>query len=530
MKAINVLLALVVSLAVAAGVLEVGLRLLGMGPQPTINRFDKELGWVKTPNSTAHRKTGEYDVTFTINSLGLRDDEMSSPKKPAGVYRVLVLGDSFVQGYTVERENLFVDILERWWQAEGRKVDVINAGTEGYSTDQEVLWFQLHGRDFQPDLVVLCPYENDLYWDSQTHYDRYPKPRYTSTGEIERDALRDPGPPPALSHSAIGRILLAVAKPPELWSPNGTIKLPMEWVAYFRDDPPPMKDVKDRTKGALIALQKTCKEIGAGLQVVTIPGKACIEKPAHEMLAKSFRPSWMARLLFHQKEVDPSTWSPDVPVETFLTLCRDLGIASLDSRAALIADVPSTKDGHLYYQRDWHLNAAGNRSLARYVHDEFDRRNVFPAALAATRKAEMPVPPEAPASLGPLKVFAVLWGLLSVGWILTYRKDPAWQAPLKVAVMLLLIFGIALGGNWLLGKLPAEIARWIALLFVLGLLVFITVKLGRRLGTIVELFACFVGRGHWYLIPLVVVLLSVGSLLVVAASSPLVAPFIYTLF
>ena len=72
--------------------------------------------------------------------------------------------------------------------------------------------------------------------------------------------------------------------------------------------------------------------------------------------------------------------------------------------------------------------------------------------------------------------------------------------------------------------------RWILLAFVLGLLVFILWKLGRRIGTILELFACLVGRGHWYLIPLVVVLLSVGSLLVVAASSPLVAPFIYTLF
>ncbi|MEO6710106.1 MAG: DUF5989 family protein [Planctomycetota bacterium] len=37
-------------------------------------------------------------------------------------------------------------------------------------------------------------------------------------------------------------------------------------------------------------------------------------------------------------------------------------------------------------------------------------------------------------------------------------------------------------------------------------------------------------RGHWYLMPLLVVLLSIGSLLVVAASSPLIAPFIYTLF
>ncbi len=142
----------------------------------------------------------------------------------------------------------------------------------------------------------------------------------------------------------------------------------------------------------------------------------------------------------------------------------------------------------------------------------------------------MPIPPDAPASFGALKLFAFLWAVLSIGWILTYRGEPAWQAPLKVAVMLGLVFTIAIGGNWLLGQLPSALSKWIAILFVLGLFIFIVAKLGRRVGTIVELFACFVGRGHWYLIPLVVVLLSVGSLLVVAASSPLIAPFIYTLF
>jgi hypothetical protein len=66
--------------------------------------------------------------------------------------------------------------------------------------------------------------------------------------------------------------------------------------------------------------------------------------------------------------------------------------------------------------------------------------------------------------------------------------------------------------------------------FVLGILGFVAWKLGRRLGTIAELFRSFTLRGHWYLMPLVVVLLTIGSLLVVAASSPLIAPFIYTLF
>ena len=515
MKAINVLLALVVSLLVATAVLEVGLRLLGMGPQPTINQFDSKLGWVKRPNSSAHRKTGEYDVTFTINALGLRDDPMDSPKKPAGVYRVLVLGDSFVQGYTVERANLFVDILESWWKAEGRNVDVINAGTEGYSTDQEVLWFLEHGKEFSPDLVILCPYENDLYWDSQPKYDRYPKPRFEASGEVEQRELVDPGPPPFLSKLAVGKILLLVAHPPELFSPGGGKKLPMEWVCYFKNDPPPMTEVKDRTRGALLALKKHCKEIGSELQVALIPNKACVEEAAKATL---------------DKQIAAAGGSADTPVDTFAALCKDVDIPAIDPRAKFLEDVKTAKEGHLYYQKDWHLNPEGNRAFARVIHEELDKRGAFPATLAAAHPAPMPIPADPPASFGVVKVFALLWALLSLGWIATYRKDPVWQAPLKVGVMLVLIFTIAVGGNRLLALLPHAISQSIAIAFVLGLFGFIAWKLGRRLGTIVELFACFVGRGHWYLIPLVVVLLSVGSLLVVAASSPLVAPFIYTLF
>jgi hypothetical protein len=529
MKALNVLLALVVSLAVAAGVMEVGLRLLGMGPQPTINRFDADLGWVKTPGGTARKKTGEFDITFHINALGLRDDEMAGPAKPAGTYRVLMLGDSFVLGYTVDRDDLFVDILETWWQSEGRKIDVVNAGTEGYSTDQEVLWLLKRGQEFQPDLVVLFPYENDLYWNAKTRYERYPKPRFNPSGEPEAIVLSDPGPTPAMERWAVGRLFKGLGHPRELWSPNGQMKLEMELVAYFRNDPEPMHQVKLRTRGALLALQKECARLGAGLAVVPIPNKACVESVAKETLRGHLTPSWIAKLL-GRKELDPASWSPDVPVETFLSLCKDLGIAAFDPRQALIAAASAAKDGHLYYQRDWHLNPAGNRALARFVHDELDGNGIFPPSLAASRRAEMPPEVEPPMSLGPLKLFGFLWAILSIGWILTYRGEPAWRAPLKVGAMLGLIFAIALGGGWLLGKLPAAAAQSLSVLFVLGLLGFILYKLGRRIGTILELFACFVRRGHWYLIPLVVVLLSVGSLLVVAASSPLVAPFIYTLF
>jgi hypothetical protein len=92
------------------------------------------------------------------------------------------------------------------------------------------------------------------------------------------------------------------------------------------------------------------------------------------------------------------------------------------------------------------------------------------------------------------------------------------------------VFGLVLGATKLVSILGPEVGRIVTLGAVVLILGFVGYKLGNRLGTIAELLKAFIGRGHWYLMPLVTVLLTVGSLLVVAASSPLVAPFIYTLF
>jgi hypothetical protein len=129
-----------------------------------------------------------------------------------------------------------------------------------------------------------------------------------------------------------------------------------------------------------------------------------------------------------------------------------------------------------------------------------------------------------------LKLYAVLWVALTLLYLANYKDEPRWQPPLKVAALLAAVFGIVIGGQWLVGLLPPRIAPLVLVAFVIGILTFVAYKLGHRLGTIAELIRSFVMRGHWYLMPLVIVLLTIGSLLVVAASSPFVAPFIYTLF
>jgi hypothetical protein len=510
MRALNVLLALLVSLLLAAAVFEVGLRLVGLGPPVTLGKFDPELGWVKTPNVKVHRHTSEFDVHFEINALGLRDDPMASPAKPAGKLRVLMLGDSFVQGYTVERADLFVDILERWWQAEGRDVDVINAGTEGYSTDQEALWLAGRGRAYQPDVVLLFPYSNDIYWNSATGYDRYQKPRINPDGRPELRVLADPGEKSCWQKCALGSLVERLSARRPTWTPDGGHALDMESAAFFHAPPEFMKEALLRTRGALENIQASCAGLGARLVVVPIPHKASIQEDAQRALAGYIG-------------ADPALWSADQPTETFLGFCKELGIEALDVRKSL--------RGELYFKRDWHLNPAGNHAFAAVLHDELDRRGVFPAGHAAKAPAAEPplVQHESGLPAWPF-VFGALWLALGTLYSASYRDEPAWRAFLQVGAMLALVFTIAIGGSKLVGKLPPNVSAAVVVLVVGGILIFVLYKLGRRIATTWELFLCFTRRGHWYLLPLVVVLLSIGSLLVVAASSPLVAPFIYTLF
>ena len=113
--------------------------------------FDPRLGWRNIPGWS-----GETNgKPLTINSRGMRDREYALAK-PAGVTRVLVLGDSYTWGYGVANQEIYTEVLERSLAKGGAKVEVINSGVSGWGTDQEYLFLERDGIKYQPDVVVLA--------------------------------------------------------------------------------------------------------------------------------------------------------------------------------------------------------------------------------------------------------------------------------------------------------------------------------------------------------------------------------------
>ncbi len=526
MRALNVFLAIVVSLLLALLTFEGGLRLLGFGPPKRLVQFDADLGWSKKPNCTVRRKTAEYDVTIRTNERGLTDDPMPDLTKPEGVLRVLMLGDSFTQGFSVERRDLFVDLLEGWWRSEGRRVEVVNAGTEGWDDAQSVAWLQREGAAYAPDLVLLFPYENDLYWNAQDAYlaaeGLRAKPRFDREGNANHAPIVPPPERSWLAETAIARLFRGrgpseeEAAPHRFVPPGAERPIPKELGVLLLDEPDFMPAVRDATAGALRAFRRTCAELGARPLVVPIPSRALVDSAYAEHLTELLGG-------------DPDAWSPDRPVELFLAAARAEGIETLDPRPFLREHAADERP--LYFRIDWHFTPHGNHVFTRFLHDELDRLGVLGPEHAPVREGTLAA--ELPEDSGPpgwLILYGALWAVLTALYLATYRDEPKWRPPVAIAGLLGLIFAIFLGFQALLRIVPPTVGRVLGVGVVLAILAFVAYKLGRRIGTILELFRAFIQRGHWYLMPLVVVLLTIGSLLVVAASSPLVAPFIYTLF
>ncbi len=176
---------LVVSLALALGATEVGLRFAGYEPLYAVYskpelfwRYDERLGWALEPNAEG-RYAGprpfpvEFEATIQTNSLGLRGPELGP--RQAGELRVLFLGDSLVAGFEVEQAETFVARVEA--QLAPRfpvPVRVINAAVRGYGTDQSYLWFREHGRALGADLVIAVFSANDFDDNVTLHRPRRP--------------------------------------------------------------------------------------------------------------------------------------------------------------------------------------------------------------------------------------------------------------------------------------------------------------------------------------------------------------------
>ncbi|MBX7187860.1 MAG: SGNH/GDSL hydrolase family protein [Vicinamibacteria bacterium] len=210
------------------GALEIGARvviarrpIITTGEQGIYSQLDPVLGWRNRPGTSVRYSRRDYQTNVAINSLGFRDVERAVTKTP-GTTRVLAIGDSFIEAYTVELEESVTRRAESTARASGCPVEVVNAGVHGYSTDQEALWYAREAEPLGADVVLVFAYYNDILNNIRVNYWGSPKPLTKVTdGRIVPVNLPLPEPSrtaesqgiqtkarPAIEGSALRQVLL----------------------------------------------------------------------------------------------------------------------------------------------------------------------------------------------------------------------------------------------------------------------------------------------------------------------------------
>lgn len=99
-----------------------------------------------------------------LNRWGFRGEDIERVK-PAGTYRIFVLGGSTVLCDRVSFEESHVRILEKGLRSRypDLKIEVQNAGMHWHSTQESLIKYATKIRDFDPDLVIVWHAINDMY-------------------------------------------------------------------------------------------------------------------------------------------------------------------------------------------------------------------------------------------------------------------------------------------------------------------------------------------------------------------------------
>jgi len=166
-----VLVGLILALAIG----EVACRVAGLNGLPDVDPA-RLARWRKNKESSIYRASSDplllYEYRPDYIADGRRWTESAGilratdvPRtKPAGVFRIAVLGDSVSTMLSLRRKTgalPWPDLMEERLKRTGRAVEVLNFGTDGYGTLQEARLLSTKVLDYDPDLVLLQYCFND---------------------------------------------------------------------------------------------------------------------------------------------------------------------------------------------------------------------------------------------------------------------------------------------------------------------------------------------------------------------------------
>lgn len=384
-KVIKNLFALTLSILLCLIIFEAGLRVFGLVNRMhnrTANEYHPEIGYLHKPLVKTHYRIEGRVINYETNNLGFRDFSREI-KKGEGVYRILMLGDSFLEAPHVELENVFsarlATLLQESGDFCGKKVEVLNFGRLGFGTAAQVQVYKHLGTAYKPDLILVAFYINDILDNYHPPIDgeegKYPPVNdphmfhWAKKGSEflpvpaklypERDAWRKFLNQTFYTYQFLGdefpdireifRARQKVSGKGMTTPKKPTIHDPA--AAFLRDSPAEIKLGWEATAHALAELKRVAGD--AEVRIVLVP--------AHYTLDQK---SWKSYL--KNAGLDPEQAEVDRFVGTLRGVALSAGYELWDP-----TKIFSQARERLYYETDPHFNVAGHDLMAQFLYERF---------------------------------------------------------------------------------------------------------------------------------------------------------------
>jgi len=330
----------------------------------------------------------EFLVPVQINHQGLRDVEHPYAKPP-GTFRVLILGDSFVEAMHVPLEATFPRLLEKELRTDGSaaRIEVLSAGVSGYGTAGEVLLFEQDGKRYQPDLVVLAFYPgNDVKNNSPTLEDTL-KPIYAEDGSLQKVVSTEHKKKqhgwrgliarfaayhyfrqvllqhPHLAQRAVRLGLLkGDAVTAKAVQPNG---IPVDYGIYAPVPSPVWQEAWQHTEALLDRLLQSVNQSGARFAIAILSSRDQVY------------PNWWQEIVAAHPAMRGQQWDLDGPQHHVEGWCAAHEVPCL-ALTPPFREAAARGGEPLHYHHDGHFTAAGHRLAATGLKNFLEQHRLVP--------------------------------------------------------------------------------------------------------------------------------------------------------
>lgn len=275
---------------------------------------------------TIHTPDGEYGghtVYYNKDRL-ISDPEIEDRSEDGTTCRIAFLGDSFTEAAQVEFRKSFVGILKR-----SSACKVWNFAVSSYSPIFYELQWRKIVRDLKPTLVVVQLFSNDISSDGEY----YKIAKLAGNGDV----LAIPGPGGGWFVSQLRKLyLMRFLRKTQLqlkWISDHKGKDKNIVEGIVEEDP----EISPLSSGIMLRLSGEVKASGSEFAFFAIPSKARYRNEPDDQAAPEFSDKW-------------KQWAEKQNI-TFIDLVHRFKDAAREGH-------------HLFYDKDIHLNEAGNAVLA----------------------------------------------------------------------------------------------------------------------------------------------------------------------